>query len=91
MCAVIFWKVTLMLPMPLILLLEHKNADYVLEKAENGGSRPQKRTKSPFLCSKGLKMRVFEGKSAQKCQFCAREGGFWSSERKFWYAECYVQ
>ena len=26
----------------------------------------------PFLCSKGLKMRVPEGKSAQKCRFCAR-------------------
>ena len=38
-----------MLPMPLILLPEHKNADFVLEG-----------------------------------------GGFWSSERKFWYAERYV-
>ena len=29
-------------------------------------------TKTSFLCSKGLKMRVSEGKSAQKCRFCAR-------------------
>ena len=26
----------------------------------------------PILCSKGLKMRVFKGKSAQKPRFCAR-------------------
>ena len=37
--------------MPLVPLIEHKNADFVLEKAENGGSRPQKRTKTPILCS----------------------------------------
>ena len=36
MCAVIFWKVTLMLPMSLILLLEHKNADYVLGEVASG-------------------------------------------------------
>ena len=29
-------------------------------------------TKNPILCSKGLKMRVSEGKSAQKPRFCAR-------------------
>ena len=36
MCAVIFWKVTLMLPMPLILLPEHKNADFVLGEVASG-------------------------------------------------------
>ena len=36
-------------------LFEHKNADFVLEKPENGGFRPQKRTKTPILCSKGPK------------------------------------
>ena len=30
----------------------HKNLDFVLEKAENEGSRPQKRTKNQILCSK---------------------------------------
>ena len=34
---------------------EHKNADFVLERPENGGSRPQKSTKMPILCSKGPK------------------------------------
>ena len=29
-------------------------------------------TKTPFLCSKDLKMRVPDPKSAQKCRFCAR-------------------
>ena len=29
----------------------HKNADFVLESAENGGSEGQKRTKMPILCS----------------------------------------
>ena len=32
----------------------HKNADFVLEKPENGGSKAQKRTKTPILCSGGL-------------------------------------
>ena len=36
MCAVIFWKVTLMLPMPLILLPKHKNADFVLGELASG-------------------------------------------------------
>ena len=53
-------------------LHEHKNPDFVLEKPENKGFRPQKRTKTPILCSKGLKMRVLNGKSAQKPRFCAR-------------------
>ena len=54
-------------------LPEHKNADFVLERPENGGSRPQKRTKTPIFCSKGLKTRVPKAKSAQKPQFCARK------------------
>ena len=29
----------------------HKNADFVLERAENEGSRPKKRTKTLILCS----------------------------------------
>ena len=29
----------------------HKNLDFVLEMPENEGSRPQKRTKMPILCS----------------------------------------
>ena len=50
----------------------HKNADFVLESAENGGSEGQKRTKTSILCSKCPKMRVPDPKSAQKCRFCAR-------------------
>ena len=53
-------------------LPEHKNPDFVLEKPENKGFRPQKRTKTSILCSKGLKTRVLKGKSAQKPRFCAR-------------------
>ena len=63
--------------MPLVPLLEHKNADFVLGKPENGGSEAQKRTKTPILCSKRLKMGVQEGKSAQKPRFCAREARKW--------------
>ena len=51
----------------------HKNLDFVLERAENGGSEGQKRTKIPILCLKGPKMWVSKAKSAQKCRFCARE------------------
>ena len=40
--------------MQLILLLEHKNPDFVLEKPENEGSEGQKSTKTPILCSGGL-------------------------------------
>ena len=54
-------------------LPEHKNANSVLERPENGGSRPKKRTKTPILCSKGLKTRVPKAKSAQKPQFRARK------------------
>ena len=50
----------------------HKNLDFVLEKPENGGSRPQKSTKMPILCSECPKTRVPKGKSAQKPRFCAR-------------------
>ena len=32
---------------------KHKNADFVLEKPENGGSGGQKSTKTPILCSGG--------------------------------------
>ncbi len=52
---------------------KHKNADFVLERPENGGSRPQKRTKTPILCSKSPKMGVPDPKSAQKCRFRARK------------------
>ncbi len=51
----------------------HKNLDFVLEMPENGGSEGQKSTKTPILCSKWPKMRVPDGKSAQKLQFCARK------------------
>ena len=34
------------------------DADFVLERPENGGSRPQKRTKMPILCSKSPKTGV---------------------------------
>ena len=59
-------------PMPLVPLPEHKNPDFVLETPENGGFRPQKRTKTSILCSKSPKMRVPKGKSAQKPRYCAR-------------------
>ena len=35
----------------------------------------------PILCSKGLKMRVFKGKSAQKPRFCARKARKWGVQR----------
>ena len=55
----------------------HKNLDFVLEMPENGGSRPQKSTKTSNLCSKCLKTRVPNPKSAQKSRFCARGEGDW--------------
>ena len=62
---------------------EHKNADFVLEMPENGGSEGKKRTNMPILCSKCLKMWVPEAKKAQKPRFCAREEGDWhQGERK---------
>ena len=65
-------KVTFRFPMPLVPLLEHKNGDFVLEKPENEGFKPQKRTKTSILCSKCPKTRVPNPKSAQKPRFCAR-------------------
>ena len=62
---------------------KHKNLDFVLEMPENRGSRPQKRTKTPILCSKCPKTWVTEAKKAQKPRFCAREEGDWhQGERK---------
>ena len=60
---------------------ELKNPDFVLGKPENGGFRPQKRTKTSILCSKCPKTGVPEGKSAQKCRLCAREEGIGTRER----------
>ena len=51
----------------------HKNADYVLESAKNGGPEGKKRTKTRILCSKCPKTGVAEGKKAQKPRFCARK------------------
>ena len=62
----------------------HKNPDFVLEKPENEGSRPQKRTKTPILCSKCLKTRAPKAKKAQKHRFCARNArkrGFHSPKK----------
>ena len=61
--------------MPLAQLHEHKNANFVLGKPENGGSEGQKSTKTSILCSKCPKTGVLKAKSAQKCRFCAREVG----------------
>ena len=58
--------------MPLVPLLEHKNAVFVLGKPENEGFKPQKSTKTSILCSKCPKTRVPNPKSAQKPRFCAR-------------------
>ena len=60
----------------------HKNADFVLEKAENVGFEGQKRTKTSILCSKCPKTGVPEAKSAQKCQFCARNARKWGFRRQ---------
>ena len=38
----------------------HKNADFVLERPENGGSESKKRTKMAILCSKCPKTRVLK-------------------------------
>ena len=54
-------------------LHEHENANFVLGKPENRGSRPQKRTKMSILCSGSPKMGVPKANSAQKPRFCARE------------------
>ena len=58
----------------------HKNPDFVLEMPENKGYKPQKRTKTPILCSKCPKTRAPKAKKAQKPRFCARKArkwGFW--------------
>ena len=60
----------------------HKNADFVLEKPENGGSEGQKSTKTPILCSKCPKTRVPDPKSAQKPRFCARGDWDWHQEER---------
>ena len=49
-------KAILRFPMPLVPLLEHINADFVLETPKNGGSGGQKRTKTSILCSGSPKM-----------------------------------
>ena len=46
-------------------LHEHKNADFVLGKLENGGFEGQKSTKTSILCSKSPKIGVPKAKSAQ--------------------------
>ena len=60
---------------PTVSAKAHKNLDFVLEKPENRASRPQKRTKTPILCSKCPKTGVSKAKKAQKPRFCAREVG----------------
>ena len=62
----------------------HKNPDFVLEMPKNRGPEGQKRTKTSILCSKSLKTRVSEGKSAQKCRFCARKDRDWHREEQMW-------
>ena len=54
-------------------LHEHKNFDFVLEMPENGGSKPQKRTKTSILCSNSPKTGAPKAKKAQKPRFCARK------------------
>ena len=58
----------------------HKNPDFVLESAENGGFEGQKSTKTSILCSKCQKTGVQEGKKAQKPRFCARGDWDWHRE-----------
>ena len=60
---------------------KHKNLDFVLERLENGGLGGKKSTKTSILCSKGPKTGVPDPKSAQKCQFCARNAGKWGFRR----------
>ena len=45
----------------------------MLKKPENEGSKPQKSTKTPILCSKSPKTGVPDPNKAQKTRFCARE------------------
>ena len=59
--------------MPLVPLLEHKKADFVLEKPENG-KRLRGYVLTPiYEASTFAEKGVSEGKSAQKPRFCARE------------------
>ena len=62
----------------------HKNPDFVLEMPENEGPEGKKSTKTPILCSKCPKMGVLNGKSAQKCRFCARKDRDWHREEQSW-------
>ena len=59
----------------------HKNLDFVLEMPENKGSKGQKSTKMPILCSKSPKMGVPKAKKAQKPRFCARNARKQGSRR----------
>ena len=79
----------LFLDFPLLLfrLHEHKNANFVLEKPENGGFGSQKRTKISILCSKGPKTGGPDPKSAQKPRFCAREDERGDREGRNWHCE----
>ena len=60
----------------------HKNADFVLERPENGGLEGQKSTKAPILCSKHPKTGVPKAKSAQKPRFCAHKDRDWHREER---------
>ena len=62
------------------LVNEHKNGNFVLGRPEKESFGNQKRTKTSILCSKLPKMGGSEGKSAQKCRFCARNDRDWHLE-----------
>ena len=68
-------------------LHEHKNANFVLEKPENGGSEGQKSTKTSILCSECPKTGVPDPKSAQIPRFCAREDVRGDREGRNWHSE----
>ena len=59
----------------------HKKADFVLEMAKNEGSKPQKRTKTPILCSGSPKTREKLPILTQKPRFCARKASKWGFRR----------
>ena len=61
--------------MPLVPLLEHKNAVFVLEKPEIEGFKPQKRTKTSILCSKCPKTRVPNPQKHKNPDFVRGKGG----------------
>ena len=61
---------------------KHKNLDFVLEKPENKGSKPQKRTKTSILCSKSPKTAIQKAKRAQKHRFCAQKDRDWHQEER---------